>query len=131
MSAFQKDIVVFVSMTVTLLAITMAVEGCPPVAPPSTVVDASDAFAPPTPTTDGAFDDDSPATSADSAAVVSCASACAAMKTAGCKEGAIADCARVVCQANADPHFKHYNLSCLSKAMTTAAVRACGGECTQ
>jgi len=130
MSALQKDIVVFVSMTATLLAITMAVEGCPPATPPSTVVDASDAFAPPAPTTDGAFDDDSPATT-DSAIVASCASACAAMKTAGCKEGAIVDCARVICAANADSHFKHYNLACLSKAMTTAAVRACGGECTQ
>ena len=56
--------------------------------------------------------------------------ACAALKHAGCREGGFVDCARVICQINADPTFTHYDLACIAGAADASGVRRCGSDCT-
>jgi hypothetical protein len=117
----KQDLVVFATLTALLLVVAI---GCPQIRPaPVAPADASDATAP----TDGAFDDDAPATIDAS---ISCATACERLRSLGCKEGKLVDCADVVCRMNADTHFRHYNLMCITRATTIGSVRACGGECT-
>jgi hypothetical protein len=105
---------------------TMFGLGCPPSQPAATP-DASDAAidaAPPLPPVSV----DSAPTPPQPTSV--CQPACDRLKLAGCREGTLPDCARVVCNINADPHFKHINLACMQTASTPAAVRACGADCT-
>jgi hypothetical protein len=64
------------------------------------------------------------------AACANAQTACDHMKAAGCREGTIVDCARVFCDINADPHFRHYNLACIAAAQDSSAVRGCGADCT-
>lgn len=101
---------------------------CPPPKPAPIPVDASDAAstvdstAPYDDAGDGPLDDDAPLDSRHRA--------CSAMRAAGCREGAIADCAAVLERVNSDPHFAHFDLGCLSSAKSAAAVKACGMSCT-
>jgi len=101
-------------------------QACPLNRPVPSPIDASDAAV----VDDGPLDDDAPPTDDAKKSTSACQPACDALKAAGCKEGTVADCARVVCQIIADPHFTHPNLACLGKAKTPAAVRACGSDCT-
>jgi hypothetical protein len=91
--------------------------------PPSPVVPSPDADAVAPPPTPVASPDATPP-----AGVGDCASACAAMASAGCV--VLADCAQKVCQVNADPRFKHYDVVCLTQAKTAADVRKCGADCS-
>jgi hypothetical protein len=95
---------------------------CPPTPPPIAAPgpDAADAFTPPPVVPDAAM-------TVPDATVADCALACAAMKRVGCK--VLVDCAQVVCAANADPRFKHYNLLCLTHALVPSDVWACGADC--
>lgn len=70
---------------------------------------------------------------ADSAAlpdatVADCQAACDAMARVGCIVKS--DCARVMCAANADPRFTHYNTACLEKVLDPVDVAACGVSCS-
>jgi hypothetical protein len=114
-------------------AIVVAVlfcQACPLNRPVPSPIDASDAASIDASVDDGPLDDDAPPTDDAKKPTSPCQPACDALKAAGCKEGAISDCARVVCQIIADPHFTHPDLTCLGKAKTPAAVRACGADCT-
>jgi hypothetical protein len=109
------------------------IAACPPAVPPVTP-DASDAAAvvvvdaspPPKPS----VADTAPPTPPPTVACPNAQTACDHMKAVGCREGAMADCARVLCSINSDPHFAHYNLSCIATATTSSAVKVCGGDCT-
>lgn len=84
--------------------------GCPapqPVAPPPDVVEAGRAL--------------------DSAYLDPYQAACDAMAHVGCV--VLSDCARVMYQANSDPRFLHYDLVCITHALTPDGVRTCGASC--
>jgi hypothetical protein len=106
----------FAAWCVVVGACVFLATACPPspVVPPP---DATDAIAPPS-----AFGD------ANWPPAGTCDSACAAMQLAGCV--VLSDCARVMCQANSDPRFKHYDVGCLSLAKTVVDVRKCGSDCS-
>lgn len=112
---------------------SFAFVACPPLpsapdaAPPTpTSVDAAPAVdASPKPDA-SPFGDATPADAARSP----CQATCDALRRAGCREGAVSDCAAKICQVNADPRFLHYNVTCLQTASTPANVAACGGQCT-
>jgi hypothetical protein len=95
--------------------------GCTPPLPIVPQVDATDALAPPAPPKP------TPTTPPLPPVVNDCSAACANMAAVGCK--VLPDCARVMCAANADPRFHHYDVVCLSGATTKAAVLGCGEEC--
>jgi hypothetical protein len=84
-----------------------------PIAPP---IDAADAIAPPKPP---------PAPLPD--VVNDCTAACTNLAAIGCKT--LPDCAVVMCTANSDPRFHHYNTICLAGATTRADVVICGERC--
>lgn len=90
---------------------------CPP-APILPVQDAADAVAPPVPAL------------LDAPTGVTCASACATMARFGCVQGRMSDCASSLCEVNADPRFRHYNLGCITAAQNALQVRGCGIDCT-
>lgn len=121
-----------VSLFGAVIVTALFVQACPVQRPAPVPIDASDAAL----VTDGPFDDDAPTTTdADvdegrKPAASPCQPACDAWKAAGCKEGKLANCAKVVCDIIGDPHFVHYDLACVQKATTPAAIRACGAECT-
>ena len=93
--------------TLVVVSCVVLATACPPSTPVLPSPDA-DALAPPPPS--------------------DCAGACAGLQRAGCVT--LSDCPRVMCQANADPHFTHYNLACLANVKTMADVHACGADCT-
>ena len=95
--------------------------GCTPLPAPTPVpFDASDARAPiPAPTT--APSDVGVTASAD------CEAACANIDHVGCLTEL--DCARVLCEVNADPRFRPYDLACLKGAMLPSDIAVCGLDC--
>jgi hypothetical protein len=101
-----------------------AVLGCAPLPPPPAPVpfDASDARAPiPPPTTAPDSPNAGPPASAD------CEAACLEIDKVGCMTEP--DCARVLCEVNADPRFRHYDLGCLKRAMLSSDIAVCGLDC--
>jgi hypothetical protein len=97
--------------------------GCTPLPAPAPVpFDASDARAPiPAPTTAPDSPNAGPAPTAD------CEAACANIDAVGCLTDP--DCARVLCAANADPRFAHYDLACLKGAMLPSDIAVCHVDC--
>jgi hypothetical protein len=71
--------------------------------------------------------DASPAPTGD-ATVSDCQTACDAMARVGCIVQA--DCARVMCAANADIRFTHYNTACLARVLVPTDVAVCGVACS-
>jgi hypothetical protein len=139
------------TVALSLFALSLVGASCPPTPPDAApdappVVDAQPPLPPPVVDAKPIFDttpviifDATPPMVFDSAAPDSapsptpsspCQPACDGFKAAGCREGSLSDCARVICQVNSDFHFQHYNVACLAKAKTAAAVRACGATCT-
>jgi len=138
-------------VAIALAAATFVGASCPnpaPLPPPDVVVDAAVDEAP-APVVDASLDMPdattlSDASTSDAAPPVadstppaptpppkpSCQTACDAVRKVGCKEGNISNCAAKLCQINADPRFKHYDVACLSSATTPKLVRACGVDCT-
>ncbi len=53
--------------------------------------------------------------------------ACAALKSAGCAEGALVHCADVLWLAD-EKHLVNFHPACLAAARTAAEIRACGKE---
>jgi hypothetical protein len=118
MSPSTKDIIVIAIAIAVWPALFVA---CPPTSSTKTPIDASDAAFP--------FIPDPPhdATVAGSISLVDCEAACAAMDRAGCVTQV--DCARVMCAANSDPRFTHYNTVCLEQAARPSDVAVCGVTC--
>lgn len=140
-------------VAIAFAAATFIGASCPnpaPLPPPDVVVDATVDEAPALPVVDASVEasidgslSDAPTSDAtidsapaqvDSAPTPppkpSCQTACDAVRKVGCKEGNISNCAAKLCQINADPRFKHYDVACLSSATTPQLVRACGVDCT-
>jgi hypothetical protein len=110
-----------VGIAASIVVGVIFLQACPPARPVvAAPTDASDA-APAV--DDGPLDDEAPSPMAYQ-------TACAHLRTAGCREGTISNCPRVLAEINADPHFTHYNLVCLSTADGASAVRRCGVDCT-
>jgi hypothetical protein len=84
-------------------------------APPT---DAADALPPPEPLGD---------TGAPTA-LADCEAACLEIDKVGCVTET--DCAAVLCAANNDPRFTHYDVSCLIHAMLPSDIAVCGVDCT-
>jgi hypothetical protein len=102
------------------LDVSRILGGCTPPPPPAvSPADATDAVAPPTPPKPP------PAPLPD--VVNDCTAACTNLNAIGCKT--LPDCAVVMCTANSDPRFHHYNTFCLSAATTRADVVNCGERC--
>jgi hypothetical protein len=127
MNPYKLMLLETLAWSVLVISCCVIATACPPSAP---VVPSPDADAiappaptpPPTPAPPPAGGDAAPALATD------CAAACVAIAAAGCL--ALADCPRVLCMANADPRFRHYDTACLMRARTPAAVRACGADCS-
>jgi hypothetical protein len=134
-------------VAIAFAAATFIGASCPnpaPLPPPDVVVDASSDDVTPTPVVDASaeaavdsglsdvFTIDATVDSAPPAPSPkpSCQTACDAVRKVGCKEGSISNCAAKLCQINADPRFKHYDVACLTSATTPQLVRACGVDCT-
>lgn len=92
-----------------------AMTACPPPQPPVVPPDAADAG----PYVIEAGPDGT--TSAE-------AKACAALDRAGCVT--LPDCETVLVKVQSDPHFVHYDLTCVAHALTPSDVAACGLTCT-
>jgi hypothetical protein len=85
---------------------------------------------PPVVPTQDAADAVAPSQTVDARSVVTCASACATMARFRCAQGLMLDCASSMCEVNADPRFRHYNLGCITAAQSALQVRGCGIDCT-
>lgn len=101
----------------------VALIGCTPLPPPAPVpFDASDARAPiPAPTTAPDSPNAGPTPSAD------CEAACLEIDKVGCLVEP--DCARVLCEVQNDPRFRHYDLACIIRAMMPSDIAVCGMDC--
>jgi hypothetical protein len=96
--------------------------GCtPPPGPVAPSVDATDAVAPPKP------QPPPPSLEAGPEVVNDCTAACKNLAAIGCKT--LPDCAVIMCTANSDPRFHHYNTLCLAGATTRTDVTNCGERC--
>jgi hypothetical protein len=61
-------------------------------------------------------------------ALADCQAACLEIDKVGCVTEP--DCAAVLCAANNDPRFVHYDTACLIHAMLPSDVAVCGVACT-